>query len=306
MTDVVVVGGGIAGLAATDRLSKTGVEVTLLEATERLGGNVCTTRFAGRPLDMGAEMLAVRDPTTVGLVRELKLDDELLTPSCTRAFVLTERGLRPLPADALSRLPGGLGELLRSRLLSPLGLMRCAWDVIIPSRGPDGDVTIGSIVRSRLGRRALERIVDPLLGGIHAGSCDTLSAMALAPQLIAALRSGKGLVRGLRAAGAAPAVPAFATLRAGLGSLTSALTGRAQAAGATVRLGAPAISVDTPTSGGVIVRQRHGRELKASACVVATPAGAAAQLLTRSATAAAGLAGIVHSAGAVVALAYPP
>jgi oxygen-dependent protoporphyrinogen oxidase len=98
----------------------------------------------------------------------------------------------------------------------------------------------------------------------------------------------------------------FATPRGGLGSLTSALAGRAQTAGATVRLGAPAISVDTPTSGGVIVRQRHGRELKASACVVATPAGAAAQMLTRSATAAAGLAGIVHSAGAVVALAYPP
>jgi oxygen-dependent protoporphyrinogen oxidase len=306
VTDVVVVGGGIAGLAATDRLSKAGVGVTLLEASERVGGNVCTTCFAGRPLDMGAEMLGVRDPMTVDLVRELTLGDELVTPSCRRAFVWSERGLRPLPSDALSRLPGGLGELLRSDLLTPLGLLRCGWDVIIPSRAPEGDVSIGSIVRSRLGRQVLERIVDPLLGGIHAASCDTLSARALAPQLIGALRSGNGLVRGLRAASAATAGPTFVTLRGGLGSLATALMGRARAAGATVRLGAPAFSVDTPTPGGVIVRQRNGRPLKASACVVATPAGAAAKMLTGSATVAAGLAGIVHSAGAVVALAYPP
>jgi oxygen-dependent protoporphyrinogen oxidase len=306
MTDVIVVGGGIAGLAAADHLADAGVDVTLLEAADRLGGKVCTTSFAGRPLDMGAEVLVTREPTATDLCRALSLDHDLVTPANSRAFVWSQHGMRPLPADALARLPGRFGELLRSRLLSPLGVLRCGWDVVAPSRGPDGDVAIGAIVRSRLGRGVLDQIVDPLLGGIHAGRCDTLSAQALAPQFIGALRTGKGLVRGLRAVGATTAGPAFATLRGGLGSLTDALAERALQGGATVRLGASAIAVNTPDSGRVIVAQRDGDALEAAACVIATPARAAARMLTRAAPAAAAeLQEIVHAPAAIVALAYP-
>jgi oxygen-dependent protoporphyrinogen oxidase len=306
MTDVVVIGGGIAGLAATDRLAETGVAATLLEAGGRLGGKVHTVSFAGRPLDMGAEVLVTREPTAVALCRELSLEDDLVTPASSRAFVWTRHGLRPLPSDALTRLPGGLGELLRSRLLSPQGVLRCGWDMITPSRAPDGDVAIGAIVRSRLGREVLEQIVDPLLGGIHAGRCDTLSALALAPHLLSALRTGKGLVRGLRAAGTPAGGPAFATLRNGLGSLAAALAEHAQAPGASVRLGASATAVQRSSSGGVTVALRDGDGLKAAACVLAVPAGAASQMLTEAAPAAAAeLAAIAHAPAAVVALAYP-
>jgi protoporphyrinogen/coproporphyrinogen III oxidase len=304
--DVVVVGGGIAGLAAADRLTQAGVDVTLLEAAERLGGKVYTTPFAGRPLDMGAETLVTRDPTAIDLCSELSLDDDLVTPASAGAFVWTRRGLRPLPADALARMPGGLVELLRSRVLSPLSVLHCGWDVIAPSRAPDGDIAIGAIVRSRLGRQVLEQIVDPLLGGIHAGRCDTLSTQALAPQLIGALQTGKGLVRGLRASSPTAAGPAFATLRGGLGSLTAALATRAQDAGANVRLGVPTLAVDTPRSGRVTVAQGDGNAVKAAACIVATPAGATARILGSAASAAAAeLGAIVHAPAAVVALAYP-
>jgi oxygen-dependent protoporphyrinogen oxidase len=281
---------------------ETGVAATLLEAGGRLGGKVHTVSFAGRPLDMGAEVLVTREPTAVALCRELSLEDDLVTPSSSRAFVWTRHGLRPLPSDALTRMPGGLGELLRSRLLSPLGVLRCGWDMITPSRAPDGDVAIGAIVRSRLGREVLEQIVDPLLGGIHAGRCDTLSALALAPHLLSARRTGKGLVRGLRAAGG----PAFATLRNGLGSLAAALAEHAQDPGASVRLGASATAVQRSSSGGVIVALHDGDALKAAACVLAVPAGAASQMLTGVAPAAAAeLAAIAHAPAAVVALAYP-
>jgi oxygen-dependent protoporphyrinogen oxidase len=308
MTDVVVIGGGIAGLAAADRLAETGLDVTLLEAGDRLGGEVHTVPFAGRPLDIGAEVLVTREPTAVALCRELSLQEDLVTPSSSRAFVWTRHGLRPLPSYALTRLPGGLGELLRSRLLSPLGVLRCGWDMITPSRAPDGDVAIGAIVRSRLGGEVLEQIVDPLLGGIHAGRCDTLSALALAPHLLGALRTGKGLVRGLRAAGTPAGGPAFATLRNGLGSLAAALAERAQDAGASVRLGASATAVQTVerSSGGAIVVLSDGDALKAAACVLAVPAGAASQMLTGAAPAAAAeLAAIADAPAAVVALAYP-
>ena len=306
MIDVVVIGGGMAGLAAADRLAATGAQVTLVEAADRLGGNVYTTSFAGHPLDLGAEALVRRDKTAIELCGELGLADELVIPASRRAFVSTARGLRPLPSGAIGRMPGGLAELLGSCLLSPRGLARCGWDLIAPSREPDHDVAIGELVRSRLGHEVLERIVDPLLGSVHAGQCDTLSARALAPQLVAALGTGKGIVRGLRSAGPPPDGPAFATLRTGLGSLVAALADRAKARGVTVRLGAAATEVDAPRAGRVSVLRRGGETLDASACVIAAPAAAAASMVARAAPAAASdLIRIVHARAAVVALAYP-
>jgi protoporphyrinogen/coproporphyrinogen III oxidase len=306
VTDVVVIGGGIAGLAAADHLARSGVDVLLLEAGDRLGGNVHTVSFAGRPLDLGAEMMVTQEPAASGLCHELSLGEELVTPAHDRSFVWTRRGLRPLPTGPIARMPGRPSELVGSRLLSPLGLLRCGWDVIVPSRAPEADVSIGAIVRSRLGSEVLEQIVDPLLGGVHGGRCDTLSARALAPQLLAALRTGKGLARGLRAVGVGGDRPTFATLSGGLGALVAALGARAQTCGATVRLEAPAVSLDTPRSGGVVVTQRDGDTVRAAACVIATPAGAATRILADSApVAAAGLAAVVHSRAVVVALAYP-
>ena len=314
MTDVVVIGGGIAGLAAADRLAAAGVRVTLLEAAERLGGKIHTASFAGRALDLGAEALVTREPAAIELCRELGLAEDLTTPASSRTYVWTRRGLRPLPADVLSR-PSAT-DVVRSRVLSPLGLLRCGWDLVAPSAAPDSDVAIGAIVRSRLGRQALERIVDPLLGGIHGGRCDALSAQAVAPHLIGALGAGNGLVRGLRAAGAprtgnrlarGPRVagPAFATLRGGLGTLVGELAARARAAGADIRLGARALGVRADAPDRVVVFQSGGDALVAEACVVATPAGAAARILRHTAPAAAELSSIEHAPAAVVALAYP-
>jgi oxygen-dependent protoporphyrinogen oxidase len=306
MIDVVVVGGGLSGLAAADRLAAAGARVTLVAAAERLGGNVYTSSFADRPLDLGAELLLTRDPMAIELCRELSLSEALVTPAQDRSYVWARRGLRPLPPDAIARMPGGLPELLRSRLLSSRGLLRCGFELVAPSQAPDSDVAIGAVVRSRLGREVLEQIVDPLLGGIHAGRCDSLSARALAPQLLRALATGKGVIRGLRDEGSGAAGPMFATLRGGLGLLVARLAARAEAAGANLRLGVSAVDVDVSRRGGLIVAQRDGDALHATACVVATPAAAAAWMLTRTARAAANeLARIVHARTAVVALAYP-
>jgi len=95
VTDMIVVGGGIAGLAAADRLARSGLDVTLLEAADRLGGKVHTVSFAGRPLDIGAEALVARDATAFDLCRELSLEGDLVTPACSRAHVWTRRGRPP-------------------------------------------------------------------------------------------------------------------------------------------------------------------------------------------------------------------
>jgi oxygen-dependent protoporphyrinogen oxidase len=303
---VVVVGGGIAGLAAAARVAATGVEVTLLERSGRLGGSVRTIPFAGRPLDVGAEMIVTGEPAVVDLCAELGLGEDLAAPVAAPAHVWVRGKLRPLPAGLMSGLPAGVRDLLRSRILTPAGLLRAGLDFVRPSYAPEGDVAIGAIVRDRLGAQALDRLVEPLLGGIHAGRCDELSTQALMPQAITALAGGRGLVRGLRAAERRAEGPAFVTLRHGLGTLTGALAQQLLAGGADVRVGVAATAVCAAPGRGVTVVASDGSDLHADACVVATPASAAAAILERSSPiAAAELARLSAASATVVALAYP-
>jgi oxygen-dependent protoporphyrinogen oxidase len=305
---VVVAGGGIAGLAAAARVAGAGgVDVTLLERSTRLGGNVRTIPFANRSLDVGAEMVVTGQPAAVELCGDLGLADDLVAPVAAPAHVAVRGGLRPLPARLMGGLPGGVGDLLRSRILTPAGLVRAGLDLVRPSSAPAGDVAIGALVRDRLGEQALERLVDPLLGGIHGGRCDDLSTQALLPQAITALAGGRGLVRGLRAAARPGQRPAFVTLRHGLGTLTGALVQTLLARGADLRVGVGASAVSPAPGRGVTVVAADGSELHADAFIVATPAPAAAGILQRSfPIAAAELARLSAASVAVVALAYPP
>jgi oxygen-dependent protoporphyrinogen oxidase len=303
----VVVGGGITGLAAAARVAAAGVEVTLLERSAHLGGNVRTIPFAGRALDVGAEMIVTGQPAAVDLCAQLGLDDDLVVPVAAPAHVWVQGRLRPLPAGLLSGLPGGVGGLLRSRILTPTGLLRAGVDLVRPSHAPEGDVAIGTIVRDRLGPQVLDRLVDPMVGGIHAGRCDDLSAQALMPQAIAALAGGRGLVRGLRAAARSGRGAGFVTLRHGLGTLVAALADTLLDGGADVQVGIGAAAVWPAGGGGVTVVADDGAELHADACIVATPAPAAAAILKHSSpVATAELARLGGAASAaVVALAYP-
>jgi oxygen-dependent protoporphyrinogen oxidase len=303
---VVVVGGGIAGLTAAARLAAAGVDVTLLERSKRLGGCVRTIPFAGRALDVGAEMVVTGPPAVVDLCEQLGLGDDLVAPVRAPAHVRVDGRLRPLPPGLMGGLPDGMGELLRSGILTPAGLLRAGADLVWPSRAPAGDVAIGEIVRKRLGAQVLDRLVDPLLGGLHAGGCDQLSAQALMPQAIAALAGGRGLVRGLRAGARGGHRPGFATLRHGLGTLTGALAQTLLSGGADVRVDVAATSVRLRGDDGVTVATTDGAELHADACIVATPARRAARILAEGApVAATELGQLTAASAAVVVLAYP-
>ena len=314
---IVVVGGGIAGLAAAHRLagahgapgdsSSPHPLITLLEADGRLGGKIRTEDFAGRPLDVGAEALLARVPAALELCRELGLEHDLVAPATDQAYVWTDR-LRPLPPRLLAGVPDGSQALIGSGILSPAGIARAGLDLIVPARRPKGDVSIGSLVRRRLGRQVLERLIDPLLGGIHAGSCDELSAPAAAPQLVAALRSRRSLVRGLRelsrGSPPTPAGPTFLTLSGGLQELARTLAERMTAV--ECRTGVTLESLEGLPGGGSRLRLAGGETLDADYVILAVPAFAAAAILAEACPAAAAeLAGIPYASVATIALSYP-
>lgn len=314
---VVIVGGGIAGLAAAHRLagahraadapSSASPRITLLEADRRLGGNIRTEHFAERPLDIGAEALLARVPAALELCHQLGLEHDLVAPASEQPYVWTDR-LHPLPSRLMAGVPDGSQALIGSGILSPVGLARAGLDLIVPGRPPTRDVSIGSLVRRRLGDQVLERLIDPLLGGIHAGSCDELSVRAVAPQLVAALRARRSLVRGLRAISGgslpAPMGPTFLTLSDGLQELVRTL--RERLAAVEWRMGSALESLEPVPGGGARLTLAGGEILSADHVILAVPAFAAAAILAAACPqAAAELEGIAYASVATIALSYP-
>ena len=308
---VVVVGGGIAGLAAAhDLVDRPGVAVTVLDAAPHVGGKLRTAPFAGVPVDLAADAFLARRPEAVQLCRELGIDGELVPPATGAASLWVGGRLRPLPEGTLLGVPTDLRALARSGVLSPLGLARAAVEPLLPGRplGPD-DAPVADVVRRRFGREVTERLVDPLVGGINAGDTRQLSIDAVAPGIGAAARRGRSLLRGARAtrdaATAATEAPVFLGFPTGMGRLVEALVDRLEAAGATVRTNARVEAVDRKAGGGYRVATDRG-PLDADAVVVAVPAPAAARLVTPLAPGVGeALAAVEHASVAIVALAWP-
>jgi oxygen-dependent protoporphyrinogen oxidase len=317
---VVVVGGGITGLSAAYELVRAGddgVEVTVLERDDRFGGKIRTRPFAGHPLDEAADAFLARVPDAVDLCHDLGLDHDLVSPAVRQAYLYSRGQLRPFPDGVVLGVPTDLDALAASGALSPDGVARAALDL---SMGPDParfgvddppDESVGAVVRRRVGDEVFERLVAPLLSGVHAGNADRLSVAAGAPQLAAALRDHPSLIGGLQAqrAAADPDRPVFFGLAHGSETLTDALVDALRVAGTDLRLGAP-VEVVEPSDGracAYTVRVAgRGEWLDADAVVVTCPLDATATLLARLAPdAAAAMSGVAYADVALVALAVP-
>jgi oxygen-dependent protoporphyrinogen oxidase len=322
---VVVVGGGIAGLTAAYRLATTapaGTAVTLLEASPTLGGKLRTTALAGLPVDEGAESLLARVPEALDLATEVGLAPEVVYPATTKAWLWTRGALRPVPSGTVMGVPADLRALDRSGVLSAAGSLRVPLDVLLPRTPIGDDVAVGWYVGQRLGREVVERLVDPLLGGVYAGRAADLSLAATVPALAEAARRHRSLVAAARAAapratapgateprdrGGEP-VPVFAAVRGGLGRLCDAVAVAATAAGAELRTRATARELIRRSGGGWLVEigpAGRSERLVADAVVVAVPARPAARLLAKVAPVAAReLDGIDYASMALVTLAF--
>jgi oxygen-dependent protoporphyrinogen oxidase len=310
---VAVVGGGVSGLAAAERLVASGARVTIVEATGRLGGIVQTERVDDLVMERGADSVVAAKPATRLLCERLGVAERLVGPAARGAFVYRGGRLRRLPAGLSGLMPTRLGPLATSRLLSARGLARAAlepWQPVPADAG--GDESLEAFVTRRVGREAYERLVEPLLAGIYAGDGRRLSVAATFPQLREVERAHGSLVRGLRARSRATAVAgsAFLSMPGGLQEIVDALECRLLASGrVTVRRHAPVRTVAGPARGpggdGLArVVFEDGSWLAADAVVVATPAPRAAALLAgEDAALAAELGAIAHGSTATVTLA---
>ncbi len=322
---MVVIGGGIAGLAAAWELSGQGVdEVTVVEAQAQLGGALRTVPFAGRAVDVAADGFLARRPEAVTLCREIGLGEELVAPGTSGAGVWVRGRPRPLPDDLVLGIPTRFWPVARAGILGIRGSVRLLADAVAPRpdrRRPMGDRALGPLVERKLGRRVVETLADPLLGGIHAGSVTDMSTAALFPALLAASQSRGSLMRALRRATGGgtsedPPAPAFYALRGGMASLVTELAHKLAARGVTLRTQTAAVRLERAGAGGStwIVwtaptagsADGHQAALAADGIVIATAAPAAATLLEdHDPQVATVLRGVEHASVAVVTLQYP-
>ncbi len=309
-THVVVVGGGVSGLAAAHRLrvARPDLEITVLEAGPRLGGSLHRAEVGGVLVDVGAEAILNRRPEAVALATEVGLEQDLVHPATTSANLWNRGRMVPMPRTLMG-VPLDLRGL--DGVISARGLARAALDgVLPPTELGDRDISVGDLVDERLGKEVVDRLVEPLLGGVYAGHAREISARAAVPQLIPLLEHDRSLSRAAAASIPPPDpatdVPVFVGIRGGVGRLPAAI---AETSGAAVRTGHAVRELAPRADGGwtLVVGSAHDPHVvEADAVVLATPARTTARLLTGVAPRAARtLASIEYASMAIVTLAFP-
>jgi oxygen-dependent protoporphyrinogen oxidase len=286
--DVVIIGGGIAGLAAAYELSRQGPSFLLLERAPRAGGVILSEEIDGFTLDGGPDALLIQKPEAIALCRELGLGDRLVSTKLPRLAYIQRGGrLHALPAASVLGIPTRLGPFVRTGLFSWAGKMRMAAELFIPPKRDGEDESIGAFITRRFGREAATYLAEPLLAGIHAGDVDRLSVRALFPRLVEAERQHGSLLKAFRHPAAttrkssdrqsavSSSEGAFKSLPGGLSEMVRALVEAVGGRRILTNTTATAITGRGPFT----VQTSTGDAITARSVVLATPAYATSVLM---------------------------
>ena len=315
---IVVIGGGVAGLAAAHRLRElaaergTSLRVTLLEAAPRVGGTIASERVDGFLVESGADSFLTEKPWALALCRRIGIEDRLIATrdGDRRTFVVHAGRLHPLPEGFLLLAPTRLAPLVRSSLFSWPGKLRMALDLVLPRAASGADESLAAFVTRRLGREALERVAQPLVGGIYTADAARLSVAATMPRFLEMERRHRSLILAMRRQGRVAAKPGsgarwslFVSFAEGMETLVQALAQRLPEGA--IRLGARVVGVRPRAAHDFEVTLADGERLRARGVIVATPAYTAAELVRPFAAGlATELAAIPYASSATVTLGY--
>jgi oxygen-dependent protoporphyrinogen oxidase len=294
---VIVIGGGITGLTAAYRLQQLAqaqalpYEIALLEASDRVGGTIATHYQDDLLMEQGPDCFLTAKPWGVRLCEELGLADALIgtTTQYRQSFIVRRGRLVPVPQGFYLMAPGSWRALLTTPVFSWRGKARMALDLVIPRRKATTDESLTQFVTRRLGREALERMAQPMVGGIYTADPQYLSMQATMPQFLDMERQHGSLIRAMfhrqrqaTAAGTSgPRYGLFASLRQGMQTLVEALAARLPAA--SVHLHTPVRCVQpVPETQGWRVHLADQPPLDAMAVCLALPAPQASHLLQAS------------------------
>ena len=307
MKRIAIIGGGISGLAAAHRvieLSTTNrqpIHVTIIEASSRLGGTIQTEHRDGFLLERGPDSFISEKPEAVALSRRLGIDSQLIQTNeqHRRSFIVRNGRLRAVPEGFQLLAPSRLWPFITSDIFSVTGKLRMSMDLLLPRRAMNGDESLASFVRRRLGREALERMAQPMVGGIYTADPEVLSLGATLPRFLEIEREHRSLLLGMwrrgRAAKSETGVSGaryslFLSFDEGMQVLVDALQKRIADCRlpiadfkSEIQMKTKVESLDQTKANTWLIRTESGETFEADAVCLAVPAYVAAPLLNRTA-----------------------
>ncbi len=291
MKHVVIIGGGITGLSAAWYLQQLAeksadpIHYTLLESSDRWGGKVWTEQvdgFGDAPfvLEFGPDAFLTRKPWALELAQAVGLESAIQTvkPYNSHTFVLHKGKPLPLPEGLQLLVPTRFWPFVKSPLFTLWGKMRMALDLVITPRMSNTDESLASFVKRRLGAEALDKLAEPLLGGVYNGESDRQSILATFPQFPAQEKKYGSLIKGSRTAQKQRPPndsPAFISFITGTQTLVNALQGKLDG---DLKLNTSVERISTEHD-GYSVKLANGNSLQADAVIITTSARIASKLL---------------------------
>lgn len=322
MKRIVVIGGGIAGLAAAYRVLELnnqralGLEVNLLEASSRLGGSIATEKVDDFLIEAGPDSFISEKPWALRLCQRLGLAARLVStqPEYQKIYVVHRGKLEPLPEGFFLLAPTRVWPFIQTPLFSWGGKLRMAAELFLPRGTDNGDESLGAFVRRRFGVEALERVAQPLIGGIYASDPEKLSLAATMPRFKEMERTQRSVIRGMwseqkrrarnREAGSGARWSLFVTLRGGMQELVDAIAQRLSEGSIRQNFPADAVTYDGEKRRWHVSTAKN-ETLEADAVIIATPAFRAGEMLASVEGGAANeLNQIPYASTATVSLAY--
>lgn len=308
MSRVIVIGAGISGLSSAYHLSKfiPPSQIVILESTDRLGGVIKSSKFGATPVEAGPDSFITRIPTALELAQELALESALISPATSSAHIYHNSKLHPIPKGTVFGAPSDFGTFFGNSLVSLPGKIRAVAEPLLGKADIPGDITVGKFAQRRWGKEVAQVLVDPLVGGIHAGNAFELSLLKCAPQYFTAAKSHRSVSKGLNSLTkrVEKAVhPPFYSFQGGLSILVDALRQHLVSSGVRIVPECKVWLIEDINDGFRVHGERGTFESEKVIC--ATPAHVSANLLNKISSRASSLLNTIdYSSPIMTLLAY--